>query len=578
MTPPARFGRYEILHRIGKSMTEVYLALDAMENRQVALKLVKADGDRVTQLVIEAERRGAAIQREIHALDPRMIEVYEFGDQDGYFFVAMQYVEGRNLAEVLGAEQAIDPIRAAAIGIEICEQLAKFHAGQPAVVHGDIKPSNIHLGPQDTVRLLDFGIAKTLRMGPDGQLDATLHQFGSPSYCSPERLARSEVDPQSDLWALGATLYEMLCGAPPYQAESTAKLESLIRSKRSPRALPPACPLALRAIVAKALAPRATQRYASAGAMQADLQAFLERKPTLAERERGWSPNVTLEAAREMLRRASRTVGRGGARLRARGAAVSFAAGMVLWVGGTIGWEALQARRVAAAPHLAAGPAAAARGPVATGGPVGALDLAGLYAAEAGRILDGYHSSQDNALEDFDWQKAELCLLGAREQGATGARLESELALSRGYAILERLAGGQYSAAAQAKWRSEARRQFEAAAQALPLSPDPHLALARLWVNESPERAVAEFREAEKLGAAPGRREILQQADAYRFRAQREAGAAPEAAWRDAQTARGLYQRIAGFDRADRHLKEVEAIRKPVKHRVTYASRRRRWH
>ena len=98
--------------------------------------------------MLEAERRGAAIQREMHALDPRMVEIYDFGDLDGYFFVAMQYVEGRNLAEVLQAEQAIDPNRAAVIALEICEQLAKFHSWQSTVVHGDIKPSNIHIGPQ----------------------------------------------------------------------------------------------------------------------------------------------------------------------------------------------------------------------------------------------------------------------------------------------------------------------------------------------------------------------------------------------------------------------------------------------
>ncbi len=130
MTAPTRIGRYEIVRRIGKSMTEVYLAIDTVENRQAVLKLVKIGADRVTQLVLEAERRGAAIQKELHAIDPRMVEIYEFGDLDGYFFVAMQYVEGRSLAEVLGREHTIDPLRAAAIALEICEQLAKFHSWQ----------------------------------------------------------------------------------------------------------------------------------------------------------------------------------------------------------------------------------------------------------------------------------------------------------------------------------------------------------------------------------------------------------------------------------------------------------------
>jgi len=83
MTAPTHIGRYEIVRPLGKSMTEVYLAVDTVENRPVVLKLVKTDGDRVSQLVLEAERRGAAIQAELHAIDPRMIEIYEYGDLEG---------------------------------------------------------------------------------------------------------------------------------------------------------------------------------------------------------------------------------------------------------------------------------------------------------------------------------------------------------------------------------------------------------------------------------------------------------------------------------------------------------------
>jgi len=223
MPPATRFGPYEIIRRLGKSMNDVYLALDTRSNQRAALKLIKSGPDAVSRLVMESERRGAAIQQSLRALDPRVIEVYDFGDLDGYFFVAMQYVEGRNLSEVLARDGRLGPERAARVALEICIQLDKFHTFRPGdgaaavVVHGDIKPSNIHLGPNETVRLLDFGIAKTLR--PDR--DSTIHQFGSPSYCSPERLGRSLVDAQADLWAVGATLYEMLAGAPPYQAESS---------------------------------------------------------------------------------------------------------------------------------------------------------------------------------------------------------------------------------------------------------------------------------------------------------------------------------------------------------------------
>jgi serine/threonine protein kinase len=334
MTTPTRVGRYQIVRQIGRSMTDVYLAFDTVGNRKAALKLIPSQGDAHSRLVMEAERRGAAIQRELRGLDPRMVEVYETGDLDGYFFIAMQYVEGRDLAEVLNAEHTIDSIRAAAIALEICEQLTKFHTWRSAVVHGDIKPSNIHLGPNDTVRLLDFGIAKTLR----ADCDATISNFGSPSYCSPERLTRSEVDQQSDLWAVGATLYQMLSGSPPYQAENTRKLESLIRSKRPPRALPSRCPAALRAIAMKALAPEAARRYRSAGDFQADLQAFLENKPVRAELERRhlWNASATVER----LRRVTRTVVKFQRRLKVLGGAGWFLLGMALWIGATLVWRA----------------------------------------------------------------------------------------------------------------------------------------------------------------------------------------------------------------------------------------------
>ena len=115
MNVAARIGRYEIIRRLGKSMTEVYLARDTVEERKVALKLIPNGNDRATRMTIEAERRGAAIQQELHHLDPRMVEIYEYGDADGYFFVAMQYVEGRTVADVLALERVIDPCRAAVI-------------------------------------------------------------------------------------------------------------------------------------------------------------------------------------------------------------------------------------------------------------------------------------------------------------------------------------------------------------------------------------------------------------------------------------------------------------------------------
>jgi hypothetical protein len=557
MNAPTRIGRYEIIRRLGKSMTDVYLAMDTVETRKVALKLIPHTDDPATRLVIEAERRGAAIQQELHTSDPRMVEIYEYGDLDGCFFVAMQFVEGHTVADFLAADRVLDPCRAAVIALEICEQLAKFHSWESPVVHGDIKPSNIHLSPNDTVRLLDFGIAKTLR----ADCNATVHQFGSPSYCSPERLTRAEVDPQSDLWALGATLYEMLAGVPPYQAETTRKLEGLIRSKRPPRALPAPCPAGLRAVVMKALAPDARQRYQSAAGFRADLQLFLERKPTLAEAERrpGWNPNATLEAARQALCRVTRTLRRRQPRsLRVLDGVAYFATGMLLWIGGTVGWQVWQSRASAAVRPVVNPPPVVKLTPVE--------NLARWYVASADRILDSYRTSADPRLYEFDWQKAEVCLERALQLGSGDDRTAAKLALARGYATLERLNGGQYSETAAAGLRLKARDEFMLALSRAPADAAPHLALARVYVYSLPDpgKAMAEFAAAERLGAVLGRREAEQQGDVYRIRAQQEVARNWRQARRDADVARGLYRRIPGFDEADRHLRELDQIHAPA--------------
>src|SRR5258705_836415 len=103
MTAPTCIGPYEIIRRIGKSMTEVYLAFDTAADRKVALKLVPPGDDRTTQLIVEAERRGAAIQKVMHHLGTRMVEIYDFGDLVGYYFVTMLFIESRTFADILAA-------------------------------------------------------------------------------------------------------------------------------------------------------------------------------------------------------------------------------------------------------------------------------------------------------------------------------------------------------------------------------------------------------------------------------------------------------------------------------------------
>ena len=243
----------------------------------------------------------------------------------------------------------------------------------------------------------------------------------------------------------------MLAGVPPYRAQDTRKLESLIRSKRPPRALPAACPRGLCAIVAKALAPEAERRYASAAQLQTDLQAFLEHRPTVAEKERraGRCATAGIEAARACLRKATRTVARAEQTLRIAGAVAWFAAGMALWIGGTLAWQQWH-NRAAPREHLPpsaprrlqvtlaqppqAAPAKQPARPLPAVLTTPAQELLSLYVAEAEAVLAAYRNSSDPSLDDFDWEKAEICLAHAVKLGAADDRTLGELALSRGSA------------------------------------------------------------------------------------------------------------------------------------------------
>ena len=132
MNPAAlsTFGKYEIVRKLGRSMTDVYLAVDPTSNRHVVLKLVEHCNDSYTNLVVEAERRGAAIQQQLHQLDARILEVYETGEQNGCFFVAMQYAEGRSLAAVVEDKRRLDPVTAARYADEVLSQLTTLHTFQ----------------------------------------------------------------------------------------------------------------------------------------------------------------------------------------------------------------------------------------------------------------------------------------------------------------------------------------------------------------------------------------------------------------------------------------------------------------
>ncbi len=280
-------GRFELRDFLGRgALGDVYLAWDPEPGREVALKVVRAN--RADPEMLQAEKNGISLQEQISRVAPQVAAVYEWGQDGDFFWVAMEYVAGTDLSQVL-AHGPLDQDRAAGIALQLCAMLETCHqfsaeiGGRKVygIVHGDIKPENIRLQDGDRVRVLDFGIAKHLTQ----TRRFTVNLFGSLPYTPPERLDRGGVDRHSDLWALGVVLYLMVAGWSPFDGGDPEEVEGKIRSGRPPEPLPPDVSPALSRIIERSLDFHVARRYATAAEMGADLAAWSEGKPLPSEQE-----------------------------------------------------------------------------------------------------------------------------------------------------------------------------------------------------------------------------------------------------------------------------------------------------
>jgi serine/threonine protein kinase/tetratricopeptide (TPR) repeat protein len=271
-------GRFEIRDFLGRgAIGDVYLAWDPQRQGEVALKCVRMQ--RADPEMLEAEKNGIALQGQISAVAPQVAAVYEQGESGGFYWVAMEYVAGVDLSDVL-SHGPLSETRSVLIAdqlcsmLEVCHQFSAEIGGRriSGIVHGDIKPENIRLQENDRVRVLDFGIAKHLSQ----TRRFTVNLFGSLPYTPPERLDRGAVDRHSDLWAVGVVLYLMVSGKPPYTGDDPEELETKIRRGDPPAPLPAEVSPKLKKIIQKSLAFDVARRYATAGSMKADLDAWLE--------------------------------------------------------------------------------------------------------------------------------------------------------------------------------------------------------------------------------------------------------------------------------------------------------------
>jgi serine/threonine-protein kinase len=293
-------GNNQIIEEIGRGgMAVVYRAFQTSLNRFVAVKVLPAqlamDRQFVDRFVREA--RAAASLRH-----PNIVVVHDVGEQDGLYFIVMEYLEGRTLQELIQQEGPLLPERTARILEQTCAALD--HAHQRGFVHRDVKPSNIFVGEGDRVTLTDFGIAKAAWEAH--QLTQTGMLVGTPEYMSPEQAEGEEVDHRTDLYAMGVVLFQMLTGKVPFRRTTPhATLHAVIyEPPPSPRELNPALPPAMESVLLKAVAKQPEQRFQSGAEMGSALRAAVSGRTVMgagpvtdARKKRSASPVIWLMAA-----------------------------------------------------------------------------------------------------------------------------------------------------------------------------------------------------------------------------------------------------------------------------------------
>ena len=285
MTLPSgtRLGSYELTAAIGAGgMGEVYRAKDARLGREAAIKVLPADlaGDAERRARFEQEARAASALNH-----PNILTVYDIGDSESGLYIAMEYVEGRTLRELL-VSGPVPTRKLLPIATQVADGLAKAHVA--GIVHRDLKPENVMVNKDGFVKILDFGLAKLAAPAGDGGSElATMVGpgtspgvvLGTVGYMSPEQASGQAVDFRSDQFSLGAILYEMATGRRAFQKKTAVEtLSAIIREDPAPIAgVNPAAPAPLRWIVERCLAKEPEDRYASTRDLARDLKQTQER-------------------------------------------------------------------------------------------------------------------------------------------------------------------------------------------------------------------------------------------------------------------------------------------------------------
>lgn len=265
-SPPSTLGQYQIIREIARSNDIVYEAYDPLMNRRVAIKeLAMPQGVSAPQ----QEERINRFKREAQAAGtlnhPNIMTVFSFAEDAGRTFMAMEYLDGGTLRNEIDTKGFIPVDRAVEITIHLLDGLG--HAHSKGVIHRDIKPDNIQILSNGTIKITDFGIAR-LTFQPNLTMDGQV--FGTPSYMSPEQVVGKEIDQRSDLFSVGVVLYEMIAGQKPFAGDSVVSITYAIMN--SEPAKPAQADYALWQVIAKVLDKSPQMRYANADEMIKALQ------------------------------------------------------------------------------------------------------------------------------------------------------------------------------------------------------------------------------------------------------------------------------------------------------------------
>ncbi len=265
--------RYEIINSIGEGgMANVYLAFDTILQRKVAIKVLRGDlsGD---DLFVKRFRREALASTSLN--HPNVVQIYDVGDENGKYYIVMEYVEGITLKQLLLKRKRLTVSEVVDISTQIIKGIE--HAHSKHIVHRDIKPHNILVQRDGTVKITDFGIAVTLN---ETILTQTNSILGSVHYLPPEQINGNVADTKSDIYSTGVLMYEMLTGELPFTGDSAVTIALMHVKNRFPsvRDIDPSIPQSIDNIIIRATAKNPKNRFPSATEMLTELRSFRENQ------------------------------------------------------------------------------------------------------------------------------------------------------------------------------------------------------------------------------------------------------------------------------------------------------------